>query len=271
MGAQVIAMLRSLKELERYTVNATDGDLGSVANFLFDDEKWAIRYLVVKTGNFFDERRVLVSPISFRKVDWAKGVFHLALTMDQIKGSPGLDADRPVSRQHERNYSDYYGYPYYWGTMGVWGSGYYPALLGARPRNGAPPALPDDKPGDVHLRSAADVRGYDLRGTDDGIGFVADFIVDDETWELRYLVVDTSHWWWGKKVLVAPDWATQVSWSDRKISLDLTRDAIKNSPEWNTETAVGREYETRLYGHYGRKAYWPAIDRPAEAIASRLV
>ena len=137
-------MLRSLKELERYKVNATDGDLGSVANFLFDDEKWAIRYLVVKTGHFLEERRVLVSPISFRKVDWAKGVFHLALTMDQIKGSPGLDADRPVSRQHERNYNDYYGYPYYWGTMGVWGTGYYPALLGARPRNGAPPALRDE-------------------------------------------------------------------------------------------------------------------------------
>ena len=259
--------MRSLKELEQYKVHARDGDLGSVANFLFDDERWAIRYLVVKTGHFLDERRVLVSPISFRTVDSAKSVFHLALTMDQIKGSPGVDTDQPVSRQHERNLNDYYGYPYYWGTMGVWGTGYYPALLGARPSNGAPPALRDEKLGDVHLRSAADVRGYHLQGTDDGIGFVADFIVDDETWELRYLVVDTSHWWWGKKVLVSPKWATHVSWLDRKISLDLTRDAIKNSPEWNAETAVRREYETRLYGHYGRKAYWPAVDCPAEAKA----
>jgi hypothetical protein len=264
-------MLRSLKELERYTVSATDGDLGRVENFLFDDGQWAIRYLVVKTGHFFDERSVLVSPISFREVDWAKNLFHLSLTMDEIKRSPGIDTDQPVSGQHERAYFDYYGYPYYWGTMGIWGAGYYPGLLGARRRNGAPPEAPDEESGDIHLRSAAEVRGYTVEGSDDQVGFVADFIVDDETWELRYLVIDTSHWWWGKKVLVAPRWATRVSWDERQIFVDLSRDAIKNSPEWDAATMVRREYETRLYGHYGRRAYWPVRSEvPPVQVEGRL-
>jgi hypothetical protein len=62
-------MLRSLKEFERYQVSATDGDIGTVANFLLDDERWVVRYLVAKTGGFFDDREVLITPISFRQVD----------------------------------------------------------------------------------------------------------------------------------------------------------------------------------------------------------
>ncbi len=108
-------MLRSLKTLERYMVSATDGEVGRVVNFLLDDERWTIRYLVVQTGGFFDDRRVLISPISFRKVDAATRLFHLGLAVEQIRKSPGIDVDKPVSRQHERDYSRYYGYPYYWG------------------------------------------------------------------------------------------------------------------------------------------------------------
>ena len=260
-------MLRSLKELERYKVSATDGEVGSVANFLFDDEKWAIRHLVVETGHFFDERRVLISPISFRTVDWAKRLFHLALTMDEVKKSPNVDTDQPVSRQHERDYYDYYGYPYYWGAMGVWGLGYYPALLGARPGDVVPTRRSDEMSGDAHLQSVVEVHGYDIQGTDDGIGFAEDFIVDDQTWEIRYLVVDTSHWWWGKKVLVAPDWATHISWADRKISVDLTREAIKNSPEWDGASIIPREYEALLCASYRRPAYWLASNRSEEVRA----
>lgn len=104
-------MLRSLKDLERYNVSATDGDIGSVADFLLDDERWAIRYLVVKTGSFFNERRVLVSPIFFREVDWSATRFHVALTMNKVKNSPSVDANKPVSRQNERDYYGYFGYP----------------------------------------------------------------------------------------------------------------------------------------------------------------
>ena len=120
------------------------------------------------------------------------------------------------------------------------------------------PAEPSEKRGDVHLRSARDVRGYQIQGSDDAIGHIEDFIVDDETWQVRYLVIDTSNWWFGKKVLVAPDWATRISWEEGRVYLDMAREAIRTSPEWNPTAAIEREYEARLHDHHGRRAYWQA-------------
>ena len=77
--------------------------------------------------------------------------------------------------------------------------------------------------------------------------------MDDETWRVRYLVVDTMNWWFGKKVLVAPDWATRVSWEERMVYLDIPRQAIKNSPEWDSTAPMDPEYDARLYDHYGRR------------------
>ena len=120
------------------------------------------------------------------------------------------------------------------------------------------------KSDEVHLRSAKELRGYHIQGTDEAIGHVADFIVDDETWEVRYLVIDTSNWWFGKKVLVAPHWATRISWEEGKIHLDLSRQAIKSSPEWDPHAAINRDYEVRLYDYYGRPVYWEnALEPPA--------
>lgn len=263
-------MLRSLKDLERYTVGASDGDIGTVVNFLVDDDRWVVRYLVVETDGFFDGRRVLISPISFGKADWSTQRFHVALTREKVKNSPSVDVDKPVSRQHERDYYGYYGYPYYWGYPGVWGMAAYPGLLADRGWNGTPTIQQTaDAAGDAHLRSASELRGYHIQGTDETIGHVEDFIVDDETWQVRYLVIDTSNWWFGKKVLVAPHWAKSISWADRMVHVDMSRDAIKNSPEWNPTAGVNRKYEVELYDYYGRPVYWdgpamPALSPPAD-------
>ena len=131
----------------------------------------------------------------------------------------------------------------------------YPHLLPLGTQSGAP-AADRDESNDVHLRSAKELRGYHIQGTDAAIGHVADFIIDDQTWQVRYLVVDTSNWWFGKKVLVAPHWASSVIWENRNVYVDLTRQAIKNSPEWNSNAPVNREYEMRLYDYYGRPSYW---------------
>ena len=248
-------MLRSLKDLEGYSVHATDGEAGSVANVLFDDERWGVRYLVVETGRFLDERRVLISPVAFREVEWSSRRFHLALTVDKVRNSPSVDVDKPVSRQHERDYHQYYGYPPYWLyggplAMGIPG-GFSPAAW-----TEPPDARADDDAGDVHLRSAKEVRGYRLRGSDGEIGHVDDFIVDDATWGVHYLVIDTSNWWFGKKVLVAPRWVDQVSWPEQQVHVAMSREAVKNSPDWNGTAAVDREYEARLYSHYGQPVYW---------------
>jgi len=264
-------MLRSLRDLEHYTVSATDGDVGTVVNFLFDDERWAIRHLDVETGSFFNGRRVLISPISFRKADWSTRQFHLALTKDKVKHSPNVDVDKPVSRQHESDFYGYYGYPNYWGYAGAWGMGAYPAVLAGGVPNAVPSEIEAERPsGDVHLRSAREVRGYHVQGKDEAIGHIDDFIVDDETWEIRYLVIDTKNWWFGKKVLVAPHWASRISWQERMVYIDLSRQAIKDSPEWNVEAGVNREYETHLYDYYGRPVYWDR-PRPAEEPPRRPV
>ncbi len=261
-------MLRSLKDLERYTLSATDGEIGSVVNFLLDDEHWTIRYLVADTGGFLNGRRVLISPISVRQADWTTRLLHLGLTRKNVEDSPGVDTDKPVSRQHERDYYRYYGYPYYWGQTALWGMGTFPGLLAAGSWDDAPEDRAEEPP-DVHLRSAEEMRGYHVQGSDAAIGHVQDFIVDDETWQVRYFVVDTSNWWFGKKVLVAPHWATRVSWEQGKVHFDLTRQAIENSPEWDPEAAVNREYETRLYDHHARPPYWesglPAARSPSDA------
>ncbi len=263
-------MQRSLKDLEQYVVSATDGEIGRVVDFLLDDEHWAVRYLVVESGGFFDRRRVLISPIAFRTVDWSTREFHLALTMDQVKASPDVDADKPVSRQHEREYNDYYGYPYYWSSVGVQGMGLYPALLASGAWKDAPVERTDQPIGDAHLRSAGELRHYHVQGTDDAIGHVADFIADDATWGVRYLVIDTSNWWFGRKVLIAPHWAHRISWQDRNVYVDMTREAIKSSPEWDGAAGVNRQYEQRLYDYYGRPVYWGSEGHPREAQPSTV-
>jgi hypothetical protein len=260
-------MLRSLKDLQHYTVMASDGELGRVANFLFDDERWAIRYLVVEPSLFNDGRAVLISPIFFRKADWATHCFHLAMTAERVKASPGVNTDKPVSRQHERDYFRYYGYPYYWGYSGTWGMGAYPGLL--LPWD-APPVDAADSPSDVHLRSAREVGRYGVEGSNGGLGGIVDLVVDDATWEIRYLVVDTSHWWFSKKVLVAPQWATRVSWAERKVYLSLSRELVKKSPAWDGLAPVNREYEAHLYDYYGRPVYWDQTDRPRETATAPL-
>lgn len=260
-------MLRSLKDLEHYTVSAMDGDIGSVENFLLDDERWIIRYLVVETSGsrILQGPRVLISPIFFRQAEWSTRRFHLALTLDKIKNSPSVDVDKPVSRQHERDYNRYYGVPHYWGYTGLWGMGTYPGVLGSGMWEEAPAEDSDQSSGDAHLRSAREVRGYHIQGSDEVIGHVDDFIIDDETWEVRYLVVDTSNWWFGKKVLVAPHWAIRIGWPEKKVYVDMSRQAIKNGPEWNATAGVNREYEARLYDYHGRPAYWESDEHPGEA------
>jgi sporulation protein YlmC with PRC-barrel domain len=244
-------MLRSLNSLERYKVTATDGDVGAVSDFLLDDHAnapdaspgrattWAVRYLIVQTGGFFHRRRVLVSPISIHEVDAATRRFHLSLTVEKIRNSPNFDADKPVSRAHEREHSQYYQYPYYWGYSGLWGMGAVPGVLATAGDEEDP--LGDDRPtepgadaafetAETHLRSARELLGYHVQ-TEEGVaGQVEDFLVDDETYEVRNLVVNTGHasvaTEGGQRVLLAPAAVTRVSWEERNLYVSASRQAV---------------------------------------------
>jgi len=154
----------------------------------------------------------------------------------------------------------YYGYPYYWGGPNLWGLASYPAGLTVQreavTKAEAAQARAGKESADSHLRSTDEVKGYHIEATDGEIGHVEDFIVDDGTWAIRYLEVDTRNWWPGKKVLVSPQWVDNVSWPDSKVYVGLSRETIQNSPEYIESMPVTREYEKRLYDHYGRSPYW---------------
>jgi hypothetical protein len=208
---------------------------------------------------------VLISPIAITDAEWPVQVIHLGLTRDKVRHSPGVDQHKPVSRQQEEIQNDYYGYPSYWGSgVGLWGMGPYPSALLNNNWKGTPPK--PSASADVHLRSATEVRGYHIEGLDGSIGHVADFIVDESDWALRYLVIDTSNWWVGKKVVIAPVWASKVNWAARTVEVQLTRAAIKGSPAWRGPGAANREYEQLLYEYYGKPGYWAPHDNPEAAL-----
>jgi len=251
-------MLTNTKHLKGFVIRSEDGELGTVEQFYFDDETWALRYLVVETGDWLAGKQVLVSPISIIRVDWAARRLDVALTKDQVKNSPDIDTQKPVSRQHEAAYFGYYGYPYYWEGPNLWGPSFYPAGMVNLTTDSADEAAASIRNAsmDSHLRSTEDVTGYHLGAVDGEIGHLDGFIVDDEAWAIRYIEVATKNWWPGKKVLVSPAWIENVSWDDSKVYVALTREAIQNGPEYDESKPISRDYENSLYRHYGRPPYW---------------
>ena len=262
-------MLRHLKDLHGYALRATDGDIGTVKDFYFDDERWVVRYLVVETGSWLASRKVLVAPQALGTPDHDAQVLPVSITREQVRNSPDIDTDKPVSRQHEIDYLGYYGYPAYWDSVGVWGTGSLPGMLA--PEIGMAPsgvggleaeqALAAERAArhrhdDPHLRSCKDVTGYHIKAQDGEIGHVQGWIVDEQSWALRYLVIDTSNWWIGHKVLVAPPWIREVSWSDRVVVTDMTREAIRHAPEWDAASPPDRAHEVDVHRHYDRPGYW---------------
>lgn len=255
-------MLHTAKHLQHFGIRATDGAIGTVEDFLFDDDHWVIRYMVVNAGTWLEGRHVLISPAAVGGPDWSAKLLHVALTREQVKGSPNIDSAKPVSRQHEMDYLDYYGYSSYWSGAGIWGMGAYPgspteeqtliAEMKARRDAATPARLPDDS----HLQSCSKVSGYHVHATDGDIGHVEDFILDDQTWAVRYLVVNTSNWWVGHQVLVAPQWVSDVSWDKRTVSVDLTRKALEFAPRYDSTEPPDRQHEVAVYAHHNRPGYW---------------
>ena len=119
-----------------------------------------------------------------------------------------------------------------------------------------------EKTWDPYLRSTNDVTGHHIQAADGEIGHVEDFIIDDETWAIRYLIINTQNWWPGKKVLVSPRWIERVSWLESKVFVNLARETIRQAPEYTEVSLLTRDYETELHRHYNRQGYW--LDKTAE-------
>lgn len=252
-------MLRSMKDMEDYSIGATDGIIGQVKDVYFDDESWVIRYLVVDTGQGPPRHRVLISPIAIGQPNWSEKVLPVSITREQVKNSPDIDTDKPVSRQQEMGYLGYYGYGKYWGGGGLWGAGFYPDILQAGlQQTGSPETgnLEQHQHDDPHLRSGNAVMRYYVHASDGDIGHVQGFLVDEKSWAIRYIIVNTSNWWLGHQVIIAPQWIDDVNWAESTVSVGLTRRAIKSAPPYDPKVPLNREDEVRIHTHHGRVGYW---------------
>lgn len=256
-------MLHGIKELRGFAVEASDGPIGRVRDFLFDDEQWAVRFFVVHAGDWLDGRNVLISPISIGNPDWRAQRLPVFLTREQVRNSPDIDTTKPVSRQHEIEQFSYYGYPFYWGGPGVWGEGMLAAAL--RPAAGAADQqafveaqrqAQRERGDDPHLRGCDAIMRYHVHAVDGDIGHVDGLVVDDESWVIRYLVVNTSNWWLGRDVLIATRWIDGISWLEGTVSVSISRQAVKSAPLYDPAAPPDRKHERQLHDHHGRKGYW---------------
>ena len=238
-------MLYNMKSLIDNKIQAIDGEIGKLDDFYFDDRSGGIRYMVVDTANWIEGKKVLLSPVVIQKPDMANKYIMVKLTKDQIRNSPDIDTKKPVSRQHDTEFPDYYQWPIY--GMSVLSTPIIANDEITQTKNDT-----EKSPEDPHLRSADEVFGYGISALDGDIGHVEDMIVDDDAWTINYWVVKTKNWLPGKKVLISPQWINLISWEDEKVFVDMTVDSIKNSPEYDPSKPLQLEYEAELNNYYGR-------------------
>ncbi len=262
-------MLWRSSELDGYEIKASDGSVGRLDDLLFDDALWMVRWLVADTAGFWlSGRTVLLPPEAIGRPDDRAHCLPVSLTRRQVEDSPPMESDLPVSRQAESELAGHYGSRPYWlddlaaplsymsgGGSGASGFLFPPDRLGPVPQR--PAATDQPPPHDPHLRSIGDTIGYAIRASDGDIGHVEEFLLDEEGWAIRYMVVDTRNWLPGRKVLIAPRWIHDIDWVERRVHVDLTRAAVKHSPAYDPSKGVDRDYETELYDHYGMPIYWP--------------
>lgn len=264
-------MLHGVKELEGFTIMASDGAIGHVREIYFDDDTWAIRWLVVETGGWLSSRKVLISPLSLAGLDWQARTLAASLTRDQVRNSPDLDSHMTVSRRLEGRFLAHYSHAPYWGGLGLWGSANYPGAMltgvgygatgpeylvaqtGSAQAEAAEVCSHDD---DLHLRSYQRVATYRIEANDGVIGHVQDMLFEAQNWAIRYLVVKTGRGWHGNEVLIAPSWISSVNWEDGVVALTVSQQAVREAPHYDSSASPDREYEAQLHRHHGVPGYW---------------
>tara|TARA_R110002074_G_scaffold244100_2_gene415851 strand:+ start:4685 stop:5515 length:831 start_codon:yes stop_codon:yes gene_type:complete len=252
-------MLRHRSEIKGYAIHASDGLVGTISDFLFDDHTWMVRWMVVDTGQWLSDRKVLLPLSAISHVNHIAHQFNVKLTQQQIEDCPATDTDLPVSRQNETNIYDHYAWSPYWidGSYMSQPAGIGMAVAGISPISGPSEelvhrALEIDElqraKSDPALRSADEVTGYNIHASDGEIGHVDDFLVDDENWSIHHLVINTSNWWLGHKVLISPLSVRKIKWADRTVCLDVNRQTIKDSPPYDPSAEISvRENHIHRY------------------------
>jgi uncharacterized protein YrrD len=248
--------LWDISALRHFKIAASDGDAGSVSDVLFEDDTWRVRWLVVDTGSWFSNRKTLIHRSDLGEPDIATGRFHVRLTQAGIKNSRAVDADLPVSQQ-PYDIPPEYREIFDRASHGAFDLSFtvseLPAVLPTQLEGGV---TITQRKGDLHLRSADTLTGFHIHARDGEIGHVADFILDDGSWDIRYLVVDTRNWLPARKIVLPPSAVTDIDWRQRVISVDATQQQVKDSPPFDSEITIDRLYEELFHQHYGWIGYW---------------
>lgn len=254
-------MLHSIKDLYAYKVQTTDHQTSAVYDLYFDPTTWEIGYLVADTGSWLPGRKVIVSLETLDQPIWEKQLLPVNLTQEQLRSSPDIDTSQPFSQSHEQTLRTHYNLP----PISRLGGGLFneqsfgmsldsiAQVVEAEIAETETARRQANRP---YLQSTRNLIGYTIQAQDGEIGHVEDFIVDDQAWVLRYMVVDTGNWLPGRKVLISTDWIDDITWRDSKVYVGLVQERIKNSPEYDPSLPLGREYESSLHDHYDRTEYW---------------
>ena len=250
-------MFMNLRDLEGYSISAKDGEIGHVTDLYFDDDCWAVRYLVVATGSWLFGKKVLISPNSMPRVNADKQCIEVDLTMDQVRNSPDMDADKPISRQQESEYHLYYNFPPYWGGVALWGRYDQPgATADAADEEVAERSKEHGSESSSHLRSAREVRGYRVVAIDGQVGHIDNFLMAVESWAIRYLVVNTGGWLTRHEVLFTPKLVDKVIWAEAQVDVNASKELIEDAPDYHRGEQIDRAYEEQLFAHYTTHPYW---------------
>jgi hypothetical protein len=250
-------MLKHESEINGYAIHASDGLIGTVRDFLFDDHAWMIRWLVIDTGHWLSGREVLLPPSALVPGHHSGRQFNVRLTRQQVKDCPDIETDFPVSRQRETDIYNYYDWSPYWGggaymsMVGYGGAGMVPTQSLELTRREMAIDHAKHPKGDPTLRSVREVVGYHIHASDGDIGHVEDILVEDNDWSVCYLVVDTKNWWRGTKVLISPPSIRTIDWADRQVNLGLDRQRVKESPTYDPLASADPIHEKRIHKYEG--------------------
>lgn len=265
-------MLLRAKVLMGVDLDASGERVGTVKDVYFDDGAWGVRYLVIDTGGWLSRHEVLMVPACLEASSMGAEALTTRLTRKQVEESPPLTADMPVSRQYEERLHTHYGWSPYWAMAPFPMAGMYMYPVATAPVVGDP-SLPREAremmdrlkdQGDPNLRSCDEVTGYHIKGLDGDVGHVEDFLIDTSDWRVTHLVVDTRNWLPGKHVVIDIGAIESIAWDDRAVTVRLSQDEIKASPEYDPNSAIDEAYQARLSAYYqtrGRSRY-AAESRP---------
>jgi hypothetical protein len=247
-------MLWSVQRMRGFSIHAIDGSSGVVDEWLFDDQHWTVRYTVANIGGWLMSKLVLLPVTALRALDWEARTLKVALARQQVVECSDITSDPPVSHQRAAGRRTVDGHLAYWGTSIPWGLGLCPGdpvaltLLYESTQQ----ALERANRGDPHLRSTRALRGYTLQACDGVVGRVADFVIDDMDWTIRYVAIAYRNWWPGRTVVVPSCWVSAIDWSQSTMIVSAPRTIIQAGPAYRPSALADPVYETWLHVAYAQ-------------------